>query len=117
MKPKHVNPEHVICFDCDDTLVMWGEGPNDVVIKNPYNEQEIFNLKKHERHIRLLKDNFARGYFVTVWSAGGYLWAKAVVKALGLEEYVHHITAKPSAYVDDLHANEVLVNRIYLEDK
>lgn len=111
----HTNPEHVVCFDCDDTLVMWGKKTNDVYIKDPYTDSDIL-LKKHNKHIKLLQDYKARGYYVVVWSAGGYLWAKAVVEGLGLRDSVDHIMAKPVKYVDDLDATEILGTRVYLKD-
>jgi len=37
-----------------------------------------------------------------VHSASGGRWARAAVKALDLEDYVHDTQAKPLKYVDDL---------------
>ena len=110
------NPEHVICFDVDDTLVLWNAEPTDVQIKDPYHENNIIALKKHNKHIKLLKDHKERGYFVVVWSAGGYAWAKTVVETLELQQYVDFIMAKPLKICDDLPASEILGSRIYLED-
>jgi len=111
------NPEHVIVVDCDDTLVMWNnfESVGDVYITDPYDDTQVL-LKKHKKHIKLVKDHFERGYYVVVWSAGGFLWAKAVVEALELGPYVHHIMAKPLKFIDDLQASEILGTRVYLED-
>lgn len=110
------NPEHVICFDCDDTLVMWHKDIKDVTVLDPYDEGYEVQLTKHNKHIKLLKDHKERGYFIIVWSAGGYAWARAVVTALQLEDYVDLVIAKPLKYVDDLQAHEILGNRLYLED-
>jgi len=71
-------------------------------------------LTPHNGHIKILKDRKARGSFIVVWSAGGYAWANAVVKALGLEEYVDLVMTKPHAYVDDKQAAEIMGERIYL---
>lgn len=109
------NPEHVIAFDCDDTLVMHSTHvPHDLKIADPYNKGHEVSVRIHKKHVKLLKDHFARGYYVMVWSHGGYEWAKAVVVALGLQDYVHHIMAKPSKMVDDLTAAENFPTVIYL---
>jgi hypothetical protein len=50
-----------------------------------------------------------------VWSAGGVQWAKTVVNTLGLADYVDLIITKPSKFVDDLPADQVLGQRIYLK--
>ncbi len=65
------------------------------------------------RNTRLM-DHHSRGFTNIVWSAGGYAWAHEVVYALGLQDYVTLIMAKPLKYVDDLQAPEILVSRIYL---
>lgn len=116
---KVIENENVVCFDCDDTLVLWFSGcdPKDKVnILCPYSKT-IDSLKPHKRHIDLLKKYKGRGMTVIVWSAAGYQWAEAVVKALELEDYVDFVQTKPSKYVDDMTAEHVLGSRIYLEDK
>lgn len=105
-----------VFFDCDDTLVMWSEAPCDVYIQDPYSNGQL-PLKKHKRHIKLLKDYKQRGYSVVVWSAGGAAWAEAVVNALELNEFVDYTMAKPLKYVDDLTAPDIMGTRIYLKDE
>ena len=110
--------EQICMFDVDDTLVMWGDDfntPSDdrIRIVDPYDNSAVY-LKPHQKHIRLVKQMHARGRLVCVWSGGGVRWAETVVKALGLEPYVHMVMTKPICYVDDLPANDWLNNRIYL---
>lgn len=114
-----IDNEQVVMYDCDDTLVMWFSGcdPSEKIeIICPYGGTETW-LKPHKRHIELLKQHKARGNTIVVWSAAGYKWAEAVVKALELDVYVDFIMTKPNKYVDDLTADEILGTRIYLEDK
>lgn len=116
---KYYDSQMVIMFDVDDTLVMHEiseEMPGDVYVKDPYDNKDNL-LRTHERHVKLLKDFKARGYTVCVWSAAGAPWAKAVVDALKLEEYVDIVMSKPLKYVDDLPANEILGSRLYLNEK
>lgn len=114
---KTINSEQTVFYDVDDTLVMWGQEDYDIEINDAYSPGNKLCLKKHKKHIKLLIDHHARGFTNIVWSAGGFAHAEAVVKALQLEPYVHLIMSKPIKFFDDLPAQEVLVNRIYLEDK
>ena len=115
-----IDKESTIFCDVDDTLVMWGKdgivGEDLIEIKEPhYGRVEI--LAPHKGHIKILKDRKARGSFIVVWSAGGFAWAEAVVKALGLENYVDLVMTKPHAYVDDKVAADIMGERIYLPYK
>lgn len=131
-----VKNEVIVCFDVDDTLVLWGKGPGSayydsyekykngltyspnplIEFINPY-DSSLNYLKPHIRHIELLKQYKGRGFYVRVWSAGGWEWAESVVKTLGLEDYVDSVETKPSKYVDDLQAAEVLGVRVYIKDE
>jgi hydroxymethylpyrimidine pyrophosphatase-like HAD family hydrolase len=115
--------EHVIYFDVDDTLIHWDENytqPVDggVEITCPHDGQ-ISHHRVHERHVRFLRKQVAKGRGVVVWSAGGVGWAKAVVEALGLSELNIMVLSKPDKAVDDLpDARDIIPNVIYLsEDK
>ncbi len=89
----------VVCFDVDDTLVMWGRVNPDLRI----GDQE---LTVNKRNVESLKRHFARGHHIIVWSAGGHIWAETIVKALGLQDHVHQVMDKPRWYVDDLPADK-----------
>lgn len=118
---KTINTESTLFFDVDDTLVMWDkkvdglpEGVYKIDIKCPHSADAWYALAPHAGHIKILKDRKSRGSFIVVWSAGGFAWAEAVVKALNLEEYVDLCMTKPHAYVDDKKAGEIMGERIYL---
>ncbi len=121
---KVLKNENVIMYDVDDTLVIWKDKNDEtdrvVVIEdpylsgNPYGGNKAYALAVHEPHVKLLQNHHARGKCVVVWSQGGYRWAEAVVKALGLEDCVDLIMSKPTAYVDDLRVEEWLPKRTYI---
>lgn len=99
--------EQVVCFDVDDTLVMWGFTPSESSVTfNNYGFPQ--NLEPHKVHIEALKAHKAKGDFVIVWSAGGYAWAQEVVDTLQLNDYVDLVIAKPRWYYDDLPSSEWL---------
>ena len=111
------NKDTVIAFDVDDTLIMDPKDQDeDTYFIDPYDGLQT-RRAVHKRHVKLLKDHYAKGYFVIVWSANGQRWAERVVEALGLNNFVHAILAKPIKIVDDLPVTEWMGPRIYLEDK
>ncbi len=116
---KIIANESTVFIDVDDTLVMWGVGAKAfdlrpiVKINSPYDGSTNV-LYPNLGNIKILKDRKARGSFIVVWSAGGYAWAEAVIKALQLEQYVDLIMTKPHAYVDDKEAKDIMGERIYI---
>ena len=133
----------VFC-DVDDTLVMWhrpaADDPDAIEITCPtssclraINEQELGwevdptevvtvrewteRLKPHKKHIEQLKKHKLRGHTVIVWSAGGWEWAEAVVRALKLEQYVDLVIEKPTWVYDDLPPNEYMPKSQWLKDE
>ncbi len=112
--------EHVVCFDVDDTLVMWDypEGTKYQVIKQYLSadpEDYLVNhVAPHDRHIKYLKTMKERGYCVIVWSAGGARWAQAVVDTLELGNYVDLVISKPGTYFDDKPATSWMGNPVYV---
>ena len=90
-------------FDVDDTLVMWSipqQWNGDLVTVKCRDFADTLVPNPH--NIKLLKKMAARGHAIVVWSGGGADWAEAVVKALGLEEFVDVVTGKPTYYIDDI---------------
>ena len=113
---KVISQESTIFIDVDNTLVMWGKAKKHekvVMVTCPYSAQQEV-LRPHKGHIKVLKDRHARGSFIVVWSAGGYQWANAVVKALGLEQHVDLVMSKPHMYIDDKKAKGILGERLYI---
>ncbi len=109
-----------IFFDVDDTLIIHSdilslELQERVTIKDPYLDLE-FTYTPHLSHINLLKRNYNRGKIIVVWSAGGALWAKSVIEALDLVEYVHLIMEKPTVYCDDMPIDTWNPKRIYIRN-
>lgn len=118
---KVIENELIVMFDCDDTLCLWSSKnkiPHEGAIRfvDP-NDGAVHYLTPHDIHIDLLKKYKGRGYFIVVWSASGYAWAKTVVETLKIQDYVDLVMSKSIKYVDDLHADEILGTRVYLPFK
>ncbi len=119
-----LNTSNAVFFDIDGTLVReinrddttYVKTLNGLSISHPLRDGESTRRILMGANIQLLRDMHARGRFIIVWSAGGYQWAESVVRALGLEQYVHLIIEKPIAYVDDLDASQFMGQRIFLHD-
>jgi hypothetical protein len=112
-----IRNESTIWVDVDQTMVVYPKDPSDrrgtVAILNPTTD-EMEYLLPHAGHIKILKQRKGRGSHITVWSAGGFAWAEAVVRALELEAYVDLICTKPHIYIDDKEAKDIMGERVYL---
>lgn len=134
-------------FDVDETLVMWSrpafDDPDAIEIicpasrcvralmelsddgsLNPETPTEIVSVgtwtervKPHKKHIEQLKLHKLRGHTVIVWSAGGWEWAEAAVRALKLEKYVDLVIEKPRWAYDDLPPNEYMPKSQWMKDE
>lgn len=120
-------------FDVDDTLIMWKSSEK---AKEKYGieitcpESLIMNedgelvaggswtvkVVPHRSHIEQLKLHKSRGHLIVVWSAGGWDWANAAVKALGLEKYVDVVMSKPTWTYDDKKPEEFMPPSGYIKD-
>lgn len=122
----------VFC-DVDDTLVMWSATPEEleahgVIFECPGSFSIIDGelvpspswkerLLPHRKHIEQLKKHKMRGHTIVVWSAGGYDWAAAVVKTLGLENVVDLVISKPIWAYDDLQPAEFMPKSQWMKDE
>lgn len=104
---KSGDKNQVVCFDVDDTLVMWGLPISDKHIQFS-NDGYSQMLLPHQKHIDQLKKHKLQGHFVIVWSAGGATWAQQVVNTLILNQYIDLVISKPNFYYDDLPSTEWL---------
>ena len=109
-----INNEHIVAFDIDETLFMHNNNDWNLGIVNPYSESLIDGYL-NEKHVELLKQYKGRGLFVVVWSKAGVKWAEAVIKEFKLEPYVDLVMTKFDRYVDDLEADKVLGERVYIK--
>lgn len=113
-----LNKESVVFCDVDDTLIMTSEeSPKNpavqVIVVDPLTEVQL-RFRKNFPMIRLLEEEHRRGSTIIVWSRGGWEWAEAVIKALGLENKVQLVMSKPMVYFDDRPIEEWLPYRVYL---
>lgn len=114
---KTVENENVNFFDVDGTLVLHEEvdefDDNYLKVKDSMGNGHIV-VRVHQPMVRLLKESHARGFYIIVWSKGGYQWAANVIEALGLEKQVHLVMSKPEVYFDDTPIDKWLTSRVFL---
>lgn len=112
-----IQNEHIVAFDIDETIVHHIKDPTDdsLEILNPYSGSIII-CQPIKQHVELMKQYKGRGLFVVVWSKAGSLWAETVIRELLLEDYVDLVMTKFDRFVDDLQADEVLGERVYIAD-
>jgi hypothetical protein len=122
-----IESDKIVFSDVDDTLLMWNDDksfasidPQSIGIvcpfqtrRDPFEEPKIYYLRPNHWTIGKLKDLKAKGYTVVVWSAAGWIWAEAVVKALKIEDIVDLVMSKPDICIDDLPPNEWIRELIY----
>jgi len=112
-----------IFFDVDETLIEWETDsvdkerlyglinhglPDFIVIDN-------HKFRVNKPHVCRLKQHYENGDDVTVWSAGGRSWARRVIKALDLMDYVDNILTKPDFYYDDEDLSTFRARRMFLD--
>lgn len=105
-----------VYVDVDDTLIMWNVDLNDPQSKVLSLERGNLVIKLHKRHIDLVKNLYAIGWNVVIWSQGGSDHAEAVIKQIGLENHVDAILPKPEAYIDDKPFENQSIRRIYKDE-
>lgn len=114
---KTTESEQVIFCDVDDTLILYDlekyKGLPIVSVVDPYCGT-LRQLIVHAPHVQLLKERADRGAHIKVMSAGGYMWAEAVVTALNLQDVVAECLSKPTAIIDDLPIETALGHTMYL---
>ena len=97
-----------IYVDVDDTLILYNTPSDYPGATVTIEECKLYDGGSVERTfavntvlIEMVCKHKSEGCSVIVWSAGGSSWALMVVKALGLEEVVDAVTAKPDTIYDD----------------
>lgn len=110
--------ENIDPYDVDGTLIIHQdvstipEGEK-VRVCDPISSEYI-SVRINRPMVRLLMESKARGFYVRVWSRGGWEWALEVIKALKLEEYVDSVESKPRAYFDDTPVEKWLADRVFI---
>lgn len=103
-------------IDVDETLIFWKDDPNDTSNKVLSLPNGNLVIKLHKKHIQLVKNLYAIGWNITIWSQGGSDHAENVIKQIGLADYVHEIMNKPQMYLDDKLFQDQGIRRSYHND-
>lgn len=116
---KIIKSEQIRPVDVDDTLIInYNDTTKDLGRKVKVYDavtNKFITMVAHEANIRLLLEEKHRGGFIIVWSRSGYEWAKHVVQALDLENFVDLVMSKPLAYIDDMPVELWMKDRVYLK--
>lgn len=100
--------DNVICIDVDDTLVSWArleDLPEETHVLQTVEvelEDEKAIYQVFPENVASLKTHHQKGHTIVVWSGSGVDWARAVVKALKLEDHVDLVMCKPRWLLDDM---------------
>lgn len=109
--PRITTSENLCYFDVDETLINWSEQGT--------RSADFYGTKKrfwsHTNHIEFLKSLKKRGYYIIVHSGNGWRWAKNVIEALELNDFVDEIKSKPSKVIDDKEYSNWMPSRIFLD--
>lgn len=105
-----------VYVDVDETLVLWKDDPVDPDNNVIQVVNGLLTIKFHRRHIQLVKQFYAIGWTVIVWSQGGPDHAEHVIKACKLENHIHAILGKPDTILDDKELHEQGIRRSFKKD-
>lgn len=117
---KVIEKENIRPFDVDHCLVKEVDG---VLTTSTLLQTDIVDpltglyikVRVNQAMVRLLKEEHHRGGYIIVWSRSGYEWARNVITALRLEQYVHLVMSKPVVYFDDTPIENWLKDRVFLD--
>jgi phosphoserine phosphatase len=105
----------IVYFDVDGTLIRPAEPTDEGTISFKAGPSRV-HFMPIQAHINALILHKARGHTVVVWSHGKAQWARRIVEALNLMEYVDLIVSKPDWAYDDETPENVLDRVIFHED-
>jgi len=115
--------EMIVYVDVDGTLCVKGEEIDGRDVPGGYQGDQAYYygvLHRIDRlylNIAFLKTLKARGWYIVVHSHNGWQWAKNVVEALELQNYVDEVKSKPFKYVDDQDCHSWMGTRINLHEE
>ncbi len=115
---KVVEENKIWQFDVDDTLITWDISAyplrNIFTMKGPKGHD--VDLIQNEKNINLLEKLSKVGWYIRVHSGSGWQWAKAVIEALELTEFVDEVTSKPLGNTDDRPPGDGLAYNVYRDE-
>lgn len=121
--PTSIRSNLVTCFDIDDTLIYWDHDKSTKRYGRPSLKRVTIELNKRSIDKHIIKEHVEElirqkesGAFIIVWSASGYEWAEAVVKALNICDHVDLIMSKPMRIYDDKDPQDWMPKRRYMID-
>lgn len=117
MKYFKLKDHYTAYVDVDETLILWKDDPSDPANKILQLENGDLVVKLHKKHIQLVKNLYTIGWNIIIWSQGGSNHAEAVIKKIGLENYIHAIIPKPTLVIDDKTLAEQGIRRSFYDDE